>query len=158
MFSESDGDWSNFDDTFNNMKLPTTTTTTTITTTTTTKTTTVHCPWPPCYSNSWNVDFASIPLMNKTEPKNFTEQKVTTTKSPQDFVVVSEQNNNNNSECNTKTVIIKERTSSALIIMGIFFTVVVIGLFWYLPKWKPRFGRKSHSGSTVPSEISKIFD
>ena len=30
-----------------------------------------------------------------------------------------------------------DKTSSALIIMGIFFIVVVIGLFYYLPQWSP---------------------
>ena len=31
----------------------------------------------------------------------------------------------------------RDKTSSALIIMGIFFIVVVIGLFYYLPQWSP---------------------
>ena len=29
--------------------------------------TTKYCPWPPCYADSWNVDFAEIPLLNETK-------------------------------------------------------------------------------------------
>ena len=31
------------------------------------ETTTKYCPWPPCYADSWNVDFAEIPLLNETK-------------------------------------------------------------------------------------------
>ena len=31
------------------------------------ETTTKYCPWPPCYADSWNVDFAEIPLLNETQ-------------------------------------------------------------------------------------------
>ena len=31
------------------------------------ETTTEYCPWPPCYADSWNVDFAEIPLLNETK-------------------------------------------------------------------------------------------
>ena len=44
-------------------------------------------------------------------------------------------------ECVQK-IVVKDQTSSALIIMGIFFIVVVIGLFYYLPKWSPDAGEK----------------
>ena len=40
-----------------------------------------------------------------------------------------------------------DKTSSALIIMGIFFIVVVIGLFYYLPQWSP--GSAAQSSSTL---------
>ena len=40
-----------------------------------------------------------------------------------------------------------DKTSSALIIMGIFFIVVVIGLFYYLPQWSP--GSAQQSSSTL---------
>ena len=30
-------------------------------------TTAKYCPWPPCYADSWDVDFAEIPLLNETK-------------------------------------------------------------------------------------------
>ena len=53
------------------------------------------------------------------------------------------------SECGgVQKILVEEKTSSALIIMGIFFIVVVIGLFYYLPQWSP-----AQSGSCMnPSQ------
>ena len=39
------------------------------TTTTPPTTTTTYCPWPPCYYDSWNLDYAQIPILNETITK-----------------------------------------------------------------------------------------
>ena len=36
---------------------------------TSTTTTTTYCPWPPCYHDSWNLDYAQIPILNETITK-----------------------------------------------------------------------------------------
>ncbi len=59
--------------------------------------------------------------------------------------------------CTKTIVVVKEKTSSALIILGILFIVVVIGLFYYLPKWSPKFARNIQSGSYDIGKTTSIF-
>ena len=55
-------------------------------------------------------------------------------------------------ECKQKIVVVQDTTS--LIIMGLLFIVIVIGLFYYLPKWTPssedcNFSQKSRGNSLM---------
>ena len=54
-------------------------------------------------------------------------------------------------ECKQKIVVVQDTT--ALIIMGLLFIVIVIGLFYYLPKWTPsqdcNFSQKNRENSLM---------
>jgi hypothetical protein len=151
--------WAKFDQSFDeieiNKAVTPATTTTTITATTTTTTTTAattrsvvtstYCPWPPCYKNPWDVDYNKIPILNdtvvaETTLKSSGTESSAESKNAEIIVVDSEEEARlkiQAEDCGKTAIIVKENTSSALIIMGIFFCVVVIGLFYYLPKWSP---------------------
>jgi hypothetical protein len=140
--------WAKFDQSFeiNKAVTPATTTTTTTTTATTRSVvTSTYCPWPPCYKNPWDVDYNKIPILNdtvvaETTLKSSGTESSAESKNAEIIVVDSEEEARlkiQAEDCGKTAIIVKENTSSALIIMGIFFCVVVIGLFYYLPKWSP---------------------